>query len=84
LGIKGLGDASAEEIRACRKEGPYRDFMDFLDRVDIKTVGKKVIELLIKTGAFDGFGISRAVLAENLERAVEYAQNRLEKYQFRQ
>jgi DNA polymerase-3 subunit alpha len=78
LGIKGLGDASAEEIVNCRKDGPYRNFMDFLDRVNIKTVGKKVVELLIKTGAFDGFGISRAVLAGNLEQAVDYAQNKKE------
>ncbi|MDR1108081.1 MAG: DNA polymerase III subunit alpha, partial [Spirochaetaceae bacterium] len=78
LGIKGLGDASAEEIVNCRKEGPYRDFMDFLDRVNIKTVGKKVVELLIKTGAFDGFGLSRSVLAGNLEQAVEYAQSKKE------
>jgi DNA polymerase-3 subunit alpha len=76
LGIKGLGEASAEEVAACRKEGPYRDLMDFLDRVDIRAVGKKVIELLIKTGAFDGFGISRAVLGENFERAVDYAQSK--------
>jgi DNA polymerase-3 subunit alpha len=73
LGIKGLGDASAEDIIRCRENGPYTDFMDFLDRVNIKTVGKKVIELLVKTGAFDGFSTSRAVLNFNLERAVEYA-----------
>jgi DNA polymerase-3 subunit alpha len=47
--------------------------MDFLERVDIKAVGKKVIELLIQTGAFDSFGISRETLAGNLERVVEYA-----------
>jgi DNA polymerase-3 subunit alpha len=76
LGIKGLGDASAEEIVNCRTNGPYKDFMDFLDRVNIKTVGKKVVELLIQTGAFDGFGMSRATLAHNLERAVDYAQNK--------
>jgi DNA polymerase-3 subunit alpha len=76
LGIKGLGAASAEEIVKCRKDGPYRDFMDFLDRVNIKTVGKKVVELLIQTGAFDGFGVSRAALAGNLEQAVDYAQNK--------
>jgi DNA polymerase-3 subunit alpha len=75
LGIKGLGDASVEEIIKCRQEGgPYKDFMDFLGRVDIKAVGKKVIELLILTGSFDQFGVSRAVLQGNLERAVEYAQ----------
>jgi DNA polymerase-3 subunit alpha len=78
LGIKGLGAASAEEIVNCRKDGPYRDFMDFLDRVNIKTVGKKVVELLIKTGAFDGFGLSRAILAGNLEQTVDYAQNKKE------
>jgi DNA polymerase-3 subunit alpha len=76
IGIKGLGDASAREIVECRRDGPYRDFMDFLERVNIKTVGKKVIELLIQTGAFDRFGRSRSCLAQNLERAVEYAQSK--------
>ncbi|MDR1277421.1 MAG: DNA polymerase III subunit alpha [Treponema sp.] len=76
--IKGIGDRPAEEIVACRKTGPYRDFIDFLNRVDIKTVGKKVIELLIQTGAFDQFdgaGQNRDILAGNLEAAVNYVQN---------
>jgi DNA polymerase-3 subunit alpha len=76
--IKGIGDRPAEEIVACRKDGPYRDFIDFLNRVDIKTVGKKVIELLIQTGAFDRFaelGQSRDILAGNLEAAVNYVQS---------
>jgi DNA polymerase-3 subunit alpha len=73
LGIKGVGEASSDEIVKGRKDGPYKSFMDFLEKVDIKTVGKKVIELLIQTGAFDSFGISRETLAGNLERVVEYA-----------
>jgi DNA polymerase-3 subunit alpha len=76
MGIKGLGEASAEEIIACRREGPYKSFMDFLDRVNIKTVGKKVVELLIKTGAFDGFGQTRQTLLLNLETAVDHAQGK--------
>ncbi len=76
LGIKGLGEASAEEIIKGRKDAPYQDFMDFLERVEIKTVGKKVIELLIKTGAFDQFGMSRAKLAGNFEAAVDYVQSK--------
>ncbi len=84
LGIKGLGEASAEEIIKSRKESPYKDFMDFLERVDIKTVGKKVIELLIKTGAFDQLGISRAKLAGNFERAVDYAQSKKDDKKFGQ
>ncbi|MDR0597158.1 MAG: DNA polymerase III subunit alpha, partial [Treponema sp.] len=76
MGIKGLGEAPAEEIIACRGEGPYRNFMDFLYRVNIKTVGKKVVELLIKTGAFDGFGQTRQTLLMNLETAVDHAQGK--------
>ncbi|MDR3146813.1 MAG: DNA polymerase III subunit alpha [Treponema sp.] len=75
LGIKGIGDRSAEEIVLCRREGPYRDFIDFLKRVDIKTIGKKNMELLIQTGAFDTMGRSREVLLGNLERAIEQIQN---------
>ncbi|MDR0550478.1 MAG: DNA polymerase III subunit alpha [Spirochaetaceae bacterium] len=76
LGIKGVGEGPAEAIIAGRENGPYTDFMNFLERVDIKALGKKVVELLIKTGAFDSFGVSRAVLAGNLEKAVEYAQRK--------
>jgi DNA polymerase-3 subunit alpha len=75
LGIKGLGNSSADEIINCRKDGPYKNFTDFLNRVEIKNVGKKVIELLILTGAFDTFGIPRETLQGNLEKAVEYVQN---------
>ncbi|MDR2964620.1 MAG: DNA polymerase III subunit alpha, partial [Treponema sp.] len=53
LGIKGVGEIPSEEIVRGRKDGPYLSFMDFLDRVDIKGVSKKVIELLVQTGAFD-------------------------------
>jgi DNA polymerase-3 subunit alpha len=75
LGIKGLGESSAEEIIKYRRDGPYGDFMDFLSRIDIKAAGKSVIERLILTGAFDKFGVSRESLKGNLERAVEYVQN---------
>jgi DNA polymerase-3 subunit alpha len=78
LGIKGVGEAPADEIIRCRQEGgPYKDFMEFLQRVDIKSASKKAIELLILTGAFDkiaGPGQTREVLQGNLERAVEFVQ----------
>jgi len=73
LGIKGVGEAQADEIVRGRKDGPYKSFLDFLDRVDIKAVSKKAIELLIQTGAFDSFGISRETLEGNFDKAVEYA-----------
>jgi DNA polymerase-3 subunit alpha len=85
LGIKGLGDGPADEIVARRQEGgAYKDFIDFLDRVDIKAVGKSVIERLVQTGAFDRFGVSRETLLGNLERAADYAQNKKDEKKFGQ
>ncbi|MDR2786681.1 MAG: DNA polymerase III subunit alpha, partial [Treponema sp.] len=101
--IKGIGDGPAEEILRCRREGgPYRSFMDFLDRVNMKAtgkadgrtgadgerretvVGKKVVELLIQTGAFGCFDVDRATLLGNLETAAEYAQKKKEDKMFGQ
>lgn len=78
-GIKGMGEAAAAEIVKERTEnGPFKDFIDFLDRVDLKTVNKKAIEVLIKTGAFDKLGKNRPTLLLNMERAVEYEENKKE------
>ena len=86
LGIKGIGSAASDEIVCCRQEAPYRDFIDFLNKIDIKVVGKATIEKLIHTGAFDSLdiGVSREKLLGNLERAVEYAQNLKDERQFGQ
>ena len=74
LGLKGVGEGPAEEIEKSRENRAYRDFSDFLERVDIKAVGKSVIERLILTGAFDSFGIKRENLKGNLERIIEHTQ----------
>ncbi|MDR0444108.1 MAG: DNA polymerase III subunit alpha [Treponema sp.] len=84
LGIKGLGEVSAAEIVRGRSPEPYKSFTDFLDKVEIKTVGKKAIELLIQTGAFDKFGVTRENLIGNQERAAEYAQKKKEDKQLGQ
>ena len=84
LGIKGIGSAPAEEIVNGREGGLYKGFIDFLDRVNIKAVGKKVIELLVQTGAFDSFGITRETLVGNLDRTFEYALKKKEEMIFGQ
>jgi len=83
-GIKGVGNIPAQEIIRCREEGPYKSFIDFLNRVDIKAVSKKVILLLIQTGAFDNLGTARELLEGNCERAVEYALKSKEDKQYGQ
>jgi len=85
LGINGVGESAAEEIVGCRQGGgPYKDFMDFLNRVDTKVVGKAALEKLVNTGAFDLFGEKRGNLQGNLERAIDYAQKQKDDRQFGQ
>ena len=84
-GIKGMGTEAARAIVAEREEhGPYKDFMDFMERAAFKTVdGKrpinnKAIEVLIKTGGFDKLGKNRPTLLANLERAADYIEKKKE------
>ncbi len=51
--VKGVGSAAIEVILKERQSGAFTSFVDFLKRVDNKRVNKKVIESLIKAGAFD-------------------------------
>ncbi|MBR6992179.1 MAG: DNA polymerase III subunit alpha [Bacteroidales bacterium] len=55
--ISGMGEAAAEAIISERTlNGPYTDIFDFLERVDLRSVNRKNVEVLVKAGAFDGVG----------------------------
>jgi DNA polymerase-3 subunit alpha len=72
--IKGLGRGAAEVIVRARAEGgPFRDFFDFCERIDLKIVPRAAIEKLIKAGAFDRRGAKRAQLMYVLPRALQSA-----------
>ncbi|MBR5720229.1 MAG: DNA polymerase III subunit alpha, partial [Bacteroidales bacterium] len=64
-GIKGVGMSAVQEITDVReKDGPFKDVVDFLMRVNLRTVNKKAVEALASVGAFDCFpGIHRAQFA---------------------
>ncbi len=52
--VKGVGDAAVEAILAARSEGgPFKSLFDFASRVDARRINKKVVEALVKSGAFD-------------------------------
>ncbi|MBR1792066.1 MAG: DNA polymerase III subunit alpha, partial [Bacteroidales bacterium] len=56
-GIVGMGEAAASAIISEREaNGPFTDIFDFLKRVNLRTVNRKNVEVLIKAGAFDGLG----------------------------
>ena len=54
--IKGMGEAAATAIISEReKNGPFKDIFEFLERVDMRTLNRKNVEVLVKSGAFDEF-----------------------------
>jgi DNA polymerase III subunit alpha len=70
--VKNVGDSCVDSIIAAREEGgPFRDIFDFCERVDPKTYNKRTLESLIKCGAFDNVGPSRAAMVEVHAKAVE-------------
>lgn len=70
-GIKNVGDALTALIVGEReKNGPYKDFSDFLSRQ--ADLNSRAIEALIKAGTFDSLGYNRATLIANLEDAIAY------------
>jgi DNA polymerase-3 subunit alpha len=72
--IKGLGEAAIDAILEARKEGPFRTVQDFLDRVDLRRVNRKVVECLVKAGAFDTIDADRGRIVERLPLLLDRAQ----------
>src|SRR5690554_3557282 len=72
--IKGLGEGPIDSIVAAAKEGgPFQDIFDFSRRVDLKKVNKRAMEALIRAGAMDKLGASRAQLMASIDKAVQQA-----------
>ncbi|MGG7073979.1 DNA polymerase III subunit alpha [Campylobacter sp. 9BO] len=74
--IKGVGGAAIENIRSeIKTAGAFKSLDDFVSRVDPFKVNKKVIESLIKSGAFDVFELTRMSLINNIENILEACKN---------
>ena len=88
-GMKGMGKEAADAIVREREEhGLYKSFMDFLERClpltikdeegrEKRPLNSKAIEVCIKTGAFDKLGQNRTTLANNMERAIRYVNDKM-------
>jgi len=75
--IKNVGqEAIGSIVREREENGPYLSLLDLACRVDQRKVTKRVLEYLIKSGAMDCFGVSRAGMFAALDRVVETAQRR--------
>ncbi len=70
--VKNVGTTAIDSILETRKtDGPFRNFFDFTRRVDLRVCNRKVMESLIKCGAFDELGGKRSQFMAILDRALE-------------
>ena len=73
--VKNVGEKAVEVILATREsDGPFGSLFDFCRRVDLTAVNRRVIESLIKCGAFDSTNVSRARMMAALEDAMRMGQ----------
>jgi len=70
--VKGAGEAALEAILAERAAGgAFGDLFEFASRVDLRRANKRVAEALIRSGAMDALGPSRAAMLAVLDTAFE-------------
>lgn len=73
-GVKNVGEGAIECIIMARTSGGrFTSLLDFFSRVDMRVVNKRVVESLIKCGAFDSLGCRRSQLLAVTERAADLA-----------
>ena len=73
-GIKGTGEAAIASIVEARRERPFTDLFDFCHRADKRLVNRRVVESLIRAGAFDALDDHRARLLAAVGIALESAE----------
>lgn len=67
--IKNVGRSPVDAILEGRQNGLYKDMTDLANRVDLRKIGKRALESLIKAGALDSFG-PRMALLQIMDRAI--------------
>jgi len=73
--IKNLGESAMEVVMEERKKnGTFKDLNDLARRVDLRAVGKRGLECLIKVGALDAFG-NRVALLASADRVIAISSN---------
>jgi DNA polymerase-3 subunit alpha len=73
--IKGVGESAINCITEERElNGPFKDLFRFCQRLDLRKVNRRVLEALIKSGAFDDWNIERSALTATLEKALKIAE----------
>jgi DNA polymerase-3 subunit alpha len=74
-GVKNVGESGIEAVLQARssEQGPFKSVFDFTSRVDARKVNRRVVETLVKCGAFDSLHPNRAAVWASLDTALERA-----------
>ena len=73
--VKGVGEKAVEAVVAARTEvGRFKDLYHFCRHADLRAVNRATIEALVKCGAFDSLGASRAAMIAAMDQALEMGQ----------
>ena len=70
--VKNAGARALQDLVAIRGELPFASLIDFCQRVDMRSLGKRTLESLIKVGALKAFGARSGLLA-SLDRIVDFS-----------
>ncbi|MFN4132400.1 MAG: DNA polymerase III subunit alpha, partial [Caldimicrobium sp.] len=74
VGLQAIKNVGEEAVQEIIRKRPYKDFIDFCQKVDTQKVNRKTIETLIKAGAFDSIEPVRAKLLHNLSKLLTISQ----------
>jgi DNA polymerase III subunit alpha len=72
--VRGTGEAAINALLEARREAPFSGLFDFCRRVDKRIVNRRVVEALVRAGAFDSLDTHRARLLASVGRALEAAE----------
>jgi len=72
--VRGTGEGAINAIIEARRAKPFADLADFCLRVDKRVVNRRVVEALVRAGAFDALDANRARLLASVGRALEAAE----------
>src|SRR5690606_15269578 len=71
--LKNVGAEAMQMIVAARGDRPFVSLFDFARRVDLKRLGKRPLEMLVRAGAFDGLDANRRRVFEALDALSAYS-----------
>ena len=74
VAVKNVGESAIEAIIEARSHSKFFSLFEFCEYVDLKRVNKRVVESLIKCGAFDSTGAKRSQMLASMEDALDYGQ----------